>query len=42
MTSKKRSNLNEVLAQYLHKVVIKKFKRKKGMRGLRIIFGNQI
>ena len=28
-TSKKRANLNEVLAQELHKPVIKKFKRRK-------------
>ena len=42
MTSKKRSNLNEVLAKKLHKPVTKKFKRRKVYARLKIIFGQLI
>ena len=42
MTSKKRSNLNEVLAKKLHKPVTKKFKRRKVYVRLKIIFGQLI
>ena len=36
------ANVNDVLAQELCKPVIKKFKEEKCMRGLKIIFGQQI
>ena len=38
----RRSNLNEKLAQELCKTVIEKFKIRKVMSGLNIIFGQQI
>ena len=38
----RRSNLNEKLAQELRKSVIEKFKIRKVMSGLNIIFGQQI
>ena len=38
----RRSNLNENLAQELRKTVIEKFKIRKVMSGLNIIFGQQI
>ena len=37
-----KPNVNEKLPQELRKTVIKKFKRKKCIRRLRIIFGQQI
>ena len=39
VTSKAGVNVNEELAQELLKLVIKKFKRKKSMLGLKIILG---
>ena len=35
-------SVNEQLAEKLHKLVLKKFKRKKTMRDLKTIFGQQI
>ena len=35
--SKFRANINKVPAQELHKAVIKRFKRRTSMRGLKII-----
>ena len=40
--SKAGVSINEQLAEELHKPVIKKFKRKKPMRDLKTIFGQQI
>ena len=42
-TSKRDTNVNEVLAEELRKPVNKKFKKRgKSIRGLKIIFGQQI
>ena len=35
-------NVDEVIAQMLHKTLIEKFKKDKCIRGLQIIFGKQI
>ena len=40
--SKSRISVNEQLAQELHKSVTNKFKRKKSMRNLKTLFGQQI
>ena len=37
-----KANINEVLPQELHKPVIENSKEEKGMRGLRITFGQQV
>ena len=42
-TSERDTNVNEVLAEELRKPVNKKFKKRgKSIRGLKIIFGQQI
>ena len=41
VTSTSEINVNEQLAEELHKPVIKKFKRKKTMRDLKTIFGHR-
>ena len=42
VTSKAGLSVNEQLAKEWHKPVITKFKRKKSMRDLKTIFGQQI